>query len=407
MDETCDIIISDNSKSCTLSNDFIRKGYESLSAFQSNGLEMYSDTYREIAVRKHNAHLMVKGQTEEWKDETLQLEYRLSKPSDEYCFHLINQIAILIQQRGVSAIGGYRSNYPVRAGSMSEEFLKEEYLDNPIELIRNLFHFKTLIIKSSITLTPELLRDLASSYVFYYMYNKSIAIKEYYDSVDLFQVDKDRYFSKKQMQNVIYSSKRINPALINYYTYAVEAREPFTAFISYYHVIEHFYEAIYKKELIKTIQEQLSQPDFSDRNDEQIFDLAKRIIKKNIQNEENGKGNEIESLKYVLKSYVDITKLQRLITEIDPNAVKYYKDNDVPFISQEHLKIPWSDTNGANTVIAKRIYKTRNALVHSKSEQADKQYSPYTDIDALMNELPLIRAVAELVIINSSEDIVI
>ena len=59
------------------------------------------------------------------------------------------------------------------------------------------------------------------------------------------------------------------------------------------------------------------------------------------------------------------------------------------------------------TVIAKRIYKTRNAITHSKKDQTDKQYSPYTDTDALKKELPLIRSVAELVIINSSEDIVI
>ena len=47
----------------------------------------------------------------------------------------------------------------------------------------------------------------------------------------------------------------------------------------------------------------------------------------------------------------------------------------------------------------------RNAVVHSKRGQADKQYSPYTDTDVLKKELPLIRAVAELVIITSSEDI--
>lgn len=361
MDETCDIIISDKSKTCTLSNDFIRNGYDSLSAFQSNGLEMYNDTYREIAVRKHNAHLMVKGQTEEWKDETLQLEYRLSKPSDEYCFHLINQIAILIQQRGESVIGGYRSNYPVKAGSMSGDFLKEEYIDNPIKLIKNCFHFITLKTKTSRILTLECLRDFSTSYIFFYMYNGSVAIKEYYDSVDLFQVDKDSIYYKKQIGREVYSSKAIDPALINYYTYAVEAREPFTAFISYYHVIEHFYE----------------------------------------------ERDELESLKKVLQSYVEIAKLKDLITEIEPVAVVYYKDNDVPFINAEQLKIPWTDVAGVKTVIAKRIYKTRNAIAHSKREQADKQYSPYTDTDALKKELPLIRAVAELVIINSSEDIVI
>ena len=53
--------------------------------------------------------------------------------------------------------------------------------------------------------------------------------------------------------------------------------------------------------------------------------------------------------------------------------------------------------------LATRIYETRNALVHSKSEQITNQYRPYEIKKELMLEIVLIRSVAELVIINSSE----
>ncbi len=53
--------------------------------------------------------------------------------------------------------------------------------------------------------------------------------------------------------------------------------------------------------------------------------------------------------------------------------------------------------------LATRIYETRNALVHSKSEQITNQYRPYENKKELMLEIVLIRSVAELVIINSSE----
>ena len=53
--------------------------------------------------------------------------------------------------------------------------------------------------------------------------------------------------------------------------------------------------------------------------------------------------------------------------------------------------------------LATRIYETRNALVHSKSEQITNQYRPYENKKELMLEIVLIKSVAELVIINSSE----
>lgn len=53
--------------------------------------------------------------------------------------------------------------------------------------------------------------------------------------------------------------------------------------------------------------------------------------------------------------------------------------------------------------LATRIYETRNALVHSKSEQITNQYRPYENKKELMLEIVLIRSVVELVIINSSE----
>ena len=88
---------------------------------------------------------------------------------------------------------------------------------------------------------------------------------------------------------------------------------------------------------------------------------------------------------------------------IDATAREYYQNTFIPFTSSTKTKIGWTDTQGVITNIATRIYETRNALVHSKSEQAENQYRPYKDKKDLIREIALIRAVAELVIINSSE----
>ena len=49
------------------------------------------------------------------------------------------------------------------------------------------------------------------------------------------------------------------------------------------------------------------------------------------------------------------------------------------------------------------VYFTRNALVHSKSSKNKERYKPYKDERDLQKEIPLVKAVAEAIIINSSD----
>ena len=103
--------------------------------------------------------------------------------------------------------------------------------------------------------------------------------------------------------------------------------------------------------------------------------------------------------------YVDIDEVKDRINSFSFSDVSYYQYTPVPFISSNKTLIGWSDRQGVYSNIANRIHETRNALVHSKSEYADKQYKPYRDKAALIREIPLIRSVAESVIIHSSEDL--
>ena len=57
--------------------------------------------------------------------------------------------------------------------------------------------------------------------------------------------------------------------------------------------------------------------------------------------------------------------------------------------------------------LAARIYKTRNALVHNKSNETRLSerglYKPFKDKEELSKEIPLMRFLAESIIVNSSE----
>lgn len=95
--------------------------------------------------------------------------------------------------------------------------------------------------------------------------------------------------------------------------------------------------------------------------------------------------------------------MKKRISQLDSNAIDYYQNNFIPFNTFKKMKVSWLDKQGVYTNLATRIYEIRNSLVHSKSEQVDNQYKPYKNKKEFSAEIALIRAVAEITLINSSE----
>ena len=109
--------------------------YDNLAAFQSNDLEMYNDTYREIVVLKRFSFGFIVESNQEWRNDKNQLKYIYSKPSVEYCFHLINQMAIMINQRGISQIS--KSEFMHFRPNNQDDYLCG-LNDDPNEIIKDL-----------------------------------------------------------------------------------------------------------------------------------------------------------------------------------------------------------------------------------------------------------------------------
>lgn len=90
------------------------------------------------------------------------------------------------------------------------------------------------------------------------------------------------------------------------------------------------------------------------------------------------------------------------ISSIDSSAVNYYSTTDVSF-ADEGKKISFNDTADAvYSTIRNRVYAVRNAIVHSK-EGERLRYEPFRHDAELSKEVPLIRAIAEEIIINSAK----
>ncbi|MBE5965095.1 MAG: hypothetical protein E7252_09290 [Lachnospira sp.] len=194
-----------------------------------------------------------------------------------------------------------------------------------------------------------------------------------------------------------------NEDVVDYYKMALSSKDPYIKYISFYHILEYYYDEVFKTKLIADLKNKITHPSFSYKDNDKLYDLASFIKNRWKANSEDGQGNELESLKYVLEEYIDITELQTRIEAYDNSSISYYANNKVPFSNAP--VIHFSDATGIITSLSKRIYFTRNALVHSKSSRDNKRYKPYKNEVELNKEIPLIQAIAELVIINSSSNL--
>ncbi len=80
--------------------------------------------------------------------------------------------------------------------------------------------------------------------------------------------------------------------LIDYYNLAISSEDPFISFISYYHIIEYFFDEVYREQQINNLRTSITSPRFSYKDDKQLFNVIEKIIKDNRFIRENGSGNE-------------------------------------------------------------------------------------------------------------------
>lgn len=404
IDEMCDIIVplglySSQESNLVLSNSDLKSAFDNMKNYNRDNLELSSLDYREIALQSFGPVARSFSPSEPIVDLSNGLTYSIGPASSEYCLFLLDAITERFKVEGRRSIGDLRGRIRMH---LRHGIKKELDSGNSMELLSDFLRVTTVKISSTKPISIRKLRDFSSSFEFHVIYKCGIAISEYTDLQEMYSLGNS--VSRYSREEIISPPLRVyNREVLDYYTMAMETRDPFTMYISFYRVIEHYFDAIFRKKLTENIREKITHPDFSYKSEEKLYDLAKYIKKHMNSDDDSGKGNEFESLKYVLMEYVPIGELKKQISSMDPNAVTYYQNTFVPFISSPKTKIAWADMQGVYTNIATRIYETRNALVHSKSEQADNQYRPYKNNSDLKLEIALIKAVAELVIINSSE----
>jgi hypothetical protein len=117
--------------------------------------------------------------------------------------------------------------------------------------------------------------------------------------------------------------------------------------------------------------------------------------------------NELNALKLTITTFInDFSKIESEIQLYNQELLRYYLTTDGPFSKSD--KVDLTDQNLDNLIskLSSRIYNTRNAIVHSKESSEKKRYIPFRDDKNLIKEIPLIRFLAEEIIIASSPEVI-
>lgn len=83
-------------------------------------------------------------------------------------------------------------------------------------------------------------------------------------------------------------------------------------------------------------------------------------------------------------------------------SLSYYVGNTVHFAKGDKINFYDDSEDKIYDSMANRIYKTRNAVIHSKLDEEDR-YIPFRHETELHKEIPLVQGIAEVIIIFTSE----
>lgn len=380
-----------------LSIEHLQEHFNLVQSLESNQCKLYyeneDDKICEVALMGDPFFLKRMG-LEKLVDVTNHVEYEINEPTEIYMVWAVKEIFELkyISNNNYLKILKRRI---ILTNGLDKRFGNEEDSDiseiNVYKLLGMLCRFNTLKVTKKHNSTVDL-ADAIDSYCYTYMRNMQRSIKVY-SLEDVFSLA----YNGKVNPNTDFEvpKKYYNSSLIDYYNLALSSTDPFVRFISYYHVIEYFYDEVFKEHQIESVKKVITSPTFSYKDEEKIYSIVKTIIKDSKLIKEHGGGNEQQSLNYVLKKHIN--DLEEFKSRLLDEDIDYYQNHNVAFSKGD--KINWSSNEDKIiNSIGNRIYKTRNSLIHSKSSKKDETYHPYEDRKHLDKEIPLIKSIAETII---------
>lgn len=354
---------------------------------------IYDKCSYEVIIRQTSPFPFIGASSINRSDELNGITYTLSPASDEYFLFLLYK---------VSKVASIRDLSPASVLMLHRELEDQSVLT----LLRKAFpRLLTLTIKSRQNRSVDKLVEYAMAFLFELGYNLDAAFiaPKHFD--DLLRTGRLRKQDRRaEPKDILPPRRSYNQDLTHYYQLALATEVPSLEYLSYYHIIEYFGESIFVADLVERVRQTITEAGFSYRRDRDIKRLIKMVeeLPRTRPNSTRDASRDELALRMTLERYVKVPDLLTRLRNYDNTLVGYYKNTSVPFVNKAiAVDLEGSDFSQVLAHLARRIYRTRNAIVHSK-EAAQSRYTPFKHDRDLTKEIPLLRFVAELIILGTS-----
>ncbi|MGN7721212.1 hypothetical protein [Chitinophaga sp. 22620] len=384
-------------------NEIARLLSELQDSYNQEETELYNEQYYEVLIFESSRQYIRKDKLNTLTDQVNGLTYSQGEPSNLFVLYTLKKIitSSTAVPRRVFDVLRYR-----RLRSMRNYEGQQELFTVPIfEFLKtSLRDLNTIILTSTKSISKTIFENYTYSYIFSLSYNLSYTIypvKTFDEFLSPLRVESIR---RNGLDSIEPPKRSYINDLILHYQKALSSESLDNQFLSFYHIIEHFFEKIYHEDLQLKVRNELTKPGFSYKKKSDIESLIKVIQNRTKIQREEFQINELEALELTLKKYIiDIDEIKSELNEIQGNLSDYYKANEVPFSRGNQVNFDLSPDE-IFKALSKRIYYTRNAIVHSK-ETDKKKYTPFKDDKYLLPEIYLMRLLTERIIIDNSKEI--
>lgn len=337
--------------------------------------------------RSRNSHFVL-------EDNENGLRYTLGRPSDGFVLYLLARVDEIASVRLLRS--------PVFTTRLRQLDLFEGTPDIFAVVHATLPRVLTVRVDSAKAKGVTDLARHANAFLFQLTYNLDAPVVESRYLEDLVRSGRIVRERRSQLDDLAPPRRFYTPDLVYHYQMGVATDSPLLEYLSFYHVAEHFFEEVYNDDLINSVRERITQPDFSYRRKKDINELIREINRRLRIRGDAVAFSELEALRLTLARFVDPADLVTKVRAYDESLPAYFATTAVSFSGGDVVQLDDADSEKVIAALAKRIYKTRNAIVHSK--EGDKgRYVPFQHDRVLVKELPLLRFIAEAIIVRTSQ----
>ncbi|MGM7646772.1 hypothetical protein ACSVDM_17870 [Nocardia sp. JW2] len=277
----------------------------------------------------------------------------------------------------------------------------DEPIGDAVEVLVRYLNLRTLRIESQTIVPADKWQRLVDAFLFSVGYNLDVAITQERYIEELVRPARISRLRRSDPEDMDAPRREYIPDLVHHYQLGVSAESPMLEYLSYYHVAEHWFESVYHEDLVAKLQKQITSPGFSFKRTKDVEKVIRTVTRAiQVRNDEHVI-SELVALRLTLERHVDIESLADDLEAFEPGLVNFFRQEKVGFCDGDIVDLSHADRASVYLALSKRIYKTRNALVHSK-DGAKARFIPFSHDKQLIQEVALMRLLAEQIIVSSS-----